>query len=390
MPTPITVDPTAHWPGARDSFTLLNGTDICEQIDLAGVINHHQNVLGALEDGLGLSGATGPTTIIGRIAHLEAVGVGSTGATGPAGVAGATGVAGSNGAAGLTGVTGATGAASTATGPTGTTGPQGVTGAGASLYYRRDRALSAAAGNDTLTLDQTPLSNPSSTLVIKRDGTDIFTTTFAGNVGTLATACAGTEKFDVSYSCAVSPGATVLSTSGALPVTWDAALKSSTVTLSNSNYDASSSAGGGAFAITGKTGEFQFEIESVSGGAAGTADPTYIGIADKTSPSTVLSTGVGFVNNSFCVQGNDSHHQFAGGSGTGTSSAIVVGDVLTFAVSESALQVVVRKNGTVVSTQSIPAGKTWFPAIYVYSSAKVRVRGTGLTYPQTGFADLGA
>ena len=79
MPTPVVVDPTALWPTAHDSFTALNGTDVCEEIDLAGVINHHQNVLGALETALGLSGATGPTTLIGRVTDLEAGGSGVSG-----------------------------------------------------------------------------------------------------------------------------------------------------------------------------------------------------------------------------------------------------------------------------------------------------------------------
>ena len=74
--------------------------------------------LRAVEAYIGLTGASGPSTVTGR---LNAIVGGPTGAIGPTGPA--TGMTGAAGATGPTGHTGATGSSSTVTGPTGPTGP---------------------------------------------------------------------------------------------------------------------------------------------------------------------------------------------------------------------------------------------------------------------------
>ena len=215
MPSAIIIDPTASWPGGLDTFVSVPAGGNQKLLDHEGMHNKVHNVLAAMEADIGATGATGPTTLRNRIKALETGGAGVTGPAGATGAAGATGITGAAGPTGATGIAGGTGA--TGFGVTGATGAQGVTGAGSSTYTS-NTPITAVAGNDTITLDKTPLANPDTTFALIVDGKELMAgITFVGNVATISPAFLGGEKLRVKYQSVVSPAASTISTAGAAP-----------------------------------------------------------------------------------------------------------------------------------------------------------------------------
>lgn len=195
--------------------------------------------------------------------------------------------------------------------------------------------------------------------------------------------------------CLPAGAGTVRPASGGPPssTTWDAAAKGANIVLSDGNLSAE---GGLAewqsvYASEGKSsGKWQFEIVIV--GAVGVLR-AFAALADKTNLANLLNTYTGnpgaTVKESLGYWGNGTFYRnLTAGATNSAVTATAAGDVITVALDADTATAYWYRNGTLARTEALPAGKTWYPAASVNGGgSKVTLRTTGLTYPQSGFAD---
>ena len=176
---------------------------------------------------------------------------------------------------------------------------------------------------------------------------------------------------------------------------WDPMAKGPDITLSNGGLDAEKATTGwnSALGTIGKSGgKYAFEVVFLAGGSV---NRPFAALADKTNLATIVGTFVGntgAVNESIGYWGNgrvyfnlspDAPDAILG------LAATAVSDVITVAMDLVALEVKFYRNGAIIHTHSLPAGKTWFPACSVQGGGKARLRPSGLAYLPSGFSEWG-
>lgn len=121
----------------------------------------------------------------------------------------------------------------------------------------------------------------------------------------------------------------------------------------------------------------------------------FAALADKTNIANLLATYAGnsgaTVKESLGYWGNGFlYRNLTAGASNNAVAATSTADVITIALDVGANTAYWYRNGVLARTETLPAGKTWYPATSVSGpGSKATLRATGLTYPQSGFADWG-
>lgn len=174
--------------------------------------------------------------------------------------------------------------------------------------------------------------------------------------------------------------------------TWDPSYKGPNITLTNSNIDAARIGTGlqTVFGTTGRSsGKYQFEIVQLGGTT--TARPI-MGVADKTNGVAMQGSYIGNTGMEYSLGlwGNGQIYGNLGGGLIRTSSSTTsTNDVVTVMVDMDNDEIEIFLNGVSKYTTSVPSGKTWYPAASMNQNGAVRIRVTGMSYPQPGFSDWG-
>lgn len=176
--------------------------------------------------------------------------------------------------------------------------------------------------------------------------------------------------------------------------TWDPATKHAGATLSGGNMSTESSTSDyvSTYATIGKSsGVNAFEIDCVYVAGIGAA---VIGIADKTSVAYVLNTWVG--NSAAETLGYNAQYgrmyQYMPPmyiSGTSAAAGYTTGNRITVKVDQVANTCTFYKNGVVMGTYGITAGKTYFPVASCQLGSKLRLVPSGLAYLPAGATEWG-
>lgn len=178
--------------------------------------------------------------------------------------------------------------------------------------------------------------------------------------------------------------------------TWDPAAKGAAIALSNGNLTAAGSSSGvfnTVYGTLGKSsGKWQYEIV-IDGGTA--AERPLASMADKTNVANLLGTYTGnsgaTVKESLGYWGNGFFYRnLTAGASNNAVTATAINDVVTIALDVAANAAYWYLNGVLKRTETLPAGKTWYPAASCNGGAsKVTLRTGSLTYPVSGFTDWG-
>lgn len=183
-----------------------------------------------------------------------------------------------------------------------------------------------------------------------------------------------------------------------VPTTWDATAKGANVVLSSGDLVATKSGGGWqtTFGTVGKSsGKWQFEIVFVAGSST---NRPFASLSDKTNIANLMTTYTGNPGattlESMGYWGNGTFYwNLTTGTsptgvavpGTSVTNVITVTLDLTQVTPEAQFYL----NGSLQRTQSLPSGKTWYPATSLQGGGSVRLVPSSLTHPQSGFTDWG-
>lgn len=175
--------------------------------------------------------------------------------------------------------------------------------------------------------------------------------------------------------------------------TWDSATKGADFTLSSADMRASNSNSGfqSVYATNGRSsGKYAFELEA---GANNGVD-YLMGIANKANTATVLTTYIGnngaSTQSSFGYWGNGRVYRNSTiDAGETNVATFIVGSVITVAVDMNEDTVDFYKDGSLIRTEGIPSGQTWFPAAATRSSGIVILKVSSLSHLPSGFTAWG-
>ena len=177
------------------------------------------------------------------------------------------------------------------------------------------------------------------------------------------------------------------------PTTWDPSSKGANFTLSSSDMRAQNTDSGfqSVYATNGRSsGKYAFELDSL--GANGS--DYLMGIANKANTATVLTTYIGnngaSTQSSFGYWGNGRVYRNSTiDAGETNVSTYSVGTVITVAVDMTANTVAFYAAGSLIRTENIPSGQTWYPAAAVRNSGTAILKVSSLSHLPSGFTAWG-